>query len=104
MSSISGLVPYGLKKRSAIAVVSTLLLIFHSEEESEDVKTKIFYGRILPFVHLTTKVMRLGGMIDASTRRVVRRLFECLIGVAPENMRQHTEDSLVKDNEAFFSG
>ena len=115
MASAFGLAPKGMIKRNAVALIVALYLIFRDDDDNDedkddlrtttttDRKKKIVDGKVLQLICLTTRVIRIGGMLDDTVIAVTKCLFEEFVAHSPEHMKIHHEQMLAKDNEAFFT-
>ena len=102
MVAASGLVPKGTVKRSAVALVVALDLLFR-DAEARQLREKLTRARVFQLVCVATKVMQVGGMVDAGVILVAQNLFKNIVADTPEHLRQHTEEVLAKASQAFLS-
>ena len=108
MSTMYGLVPKGMVKCNAVALMVALDLLFRddSHDHDDDVKEtrrKLVEGKLLQLLCLASRVIHVGGMVDDSVIGVTKNLFKNFVANSPEHLRKHNEDMLAKGNEIFFA-
>ena len=114
---MKGFIPTGFLKTNVLSLIYLLDGIFRDEENScgrtcingvcssvgsRETRSKLVESKLLQLLCLTTRVMRLSGMIDSATIEVVKNLCNNFVANSPPHLRQHHKEMLAKDNQVFF--